>query len=171
MFSCSVPGSGSIYSGINGQSTGFPSYCAGDSGVYYAIMGTPMIKIEGDEETFVGMEWGLDLMTYSELKLDNIYHTVNMYFMVGNVIKEGSISSWNKKLLANSDNVFITLDGGAGAGGLSYNARIEPPLYVGSGYLRISGSGNKNVNADSIVGYDPENLENYKAYYPGFNVY
>lgn len=165
------PGSGNVYSGINGQATGFPNYCAGDSQIYYAIMGTPNEEVIDNELTFVGMDWGLDMMTYSSLKLDNIYNTPNMWFMIGNVIKEGTISTWNKNLLSDTNNAFIYTNANAGTGGISYNAKIEPPLYIGSGYLRISGSGNKIVNANSIIGYNPDNLEKYKAYYPGFNVY
>lgn len=166
-----LPGSGSIYRGINGQPSGFPQYCADDSGVYYAIMGSPIEELVDDELIFTGMDWGLDLNAYPDLKLDNIYHTPNMYFMIGNVIKEGTLNTWDKRLLSDSANVFIMTDGGPGAGGISINARIEPPLYVGSGYLRISGTGSKNINTNSIIGYDPNNLDYYKAYYPGFNVY
>lgn len=170
--------------GLVNQAAGFPRYYTADSGIRYAAMGTPIFspvyvddgngnQVSTGETQFTGMEWGFDLMSYPNLKLDNIYNAPISMFLYGELIRPGTLISWNKStLLSNSSGYFVRI-GYSDIGGLSYNARISLPLSSNSQYLTAVSSNPKgnNVNIESIIGYDAGNYNLYKAYYDNVTFY
>lgn len=170
--------------GLVDASAGFPKYYTADSGIRYSVMGTPILspiyeddgqgnQVDTGETEFTGMEWGLDLMSYPNLKLDNIYNNAINLFIYGNVIKEGTLISWNKStLLSNSSSYFMRI-GYSDYGGLSYAAKIAPPLTSNSQYL-IATAGDplgNGINTESLLGYDEADYNTYRACYDNVTFY